>query len=417
MPRLRLRRRGEPCTAEAAHRGERVTMLLENLPYPQDPRVRREAESLVAAGHSVEVVAPRANGQPAQEVVNGVAVRRFPAVEMADGGIRTLLLEYVVAAIALHAAAVRALLGGATVLHIHNPPDILFPAGWLFRAAGRRVVFDHHDLGPELVEVKFGARKLVACAKLLERLTFAAASHVIATNQSHAMIASTRGGKAATAITIVRNGPPESWTRLPMHVRDGKLDRVRLAYVGAIASQDGVEGIAEVLAYLRDRTPPVPVLLTVIGDGDARPELEEALAQRGVADAVKIAGWVPAERVPELLQEVDVCVDPAPATTLNERSTMIKLAEYLALGKPTVAYDLRETRYTVGDAGILVPAGNTRAFGEAIANLAEDAALRRTLSSRARSRALELTWERAEPALLKAYASFNGGSVNGKPAR
>ena len=48
------------------------------------------------------------------------------------------------------------LLAGATVLHIHNPPDILAGAGAVFRLAGRKVIFDHHDLFPETVEVKFG---------------------------------------------------------------------------------------------------------------------------------------------------------------------------------------------------------------------------------------------------------------------
>jgi glycosyltransferase involved in cell wall biosynthesis len=403
---MRMQRRS-PLSDGAGHR-ERITMLLENLPYPQDSRVRNEAESLAAAGHSVEVVAPRGAGQPFRERINGVAVRRFPTVELSGQSLWAMFVEYVQGVLALHVAAARALLRGATVLHLHNPPDMLFPAGLLFRIAGRRVIYDHHDLCPELVEVKFGARSLVRYAQICERLTFAVANHVIATNQSYATVAAQRGGKTRREVTVVRNGPPERWTRLPLHVRDGRLDPVRLAYLGALGSQDGVDGLADVLASLRDRAHPVRAELTVIGDGDARPALEAALERCGVGEAVTIVGWVPAERVPELLQEADVCVDPSPPTPLNEFSTMVKVAEYLALGKPTVAYDLRETRRTVGEAGLLVAAGDTGAFADAIARLAEDADLRRTLSTRARTRARELTWEHSEPALLAAYASFNG---------
>jgi Glycosyl transferase 4-like domain len=146
-------------------------MLLENNPYPQDIRVRNEAQSLVAAGHRVEVVAPRAHGQPVRERVDGVVVRRFRAADATSQGISGMLREFLVAAVALHLAAVRALVRGGTVLHIHNPPDILF---------------------------------------------LAVANHVLAANESHAEIAVKRGGKAPGDVTIVRNGPPASWTRLPL---------------------------------------------------------------------------------------------------------------------------------------------------------------------------------------------------------
>ena len=383
-------------------------MLLENNPYPQDIRVRSEAESLVAAGHRVEVVAPRADGQLAYERIRGVEVRRYRPYAADGRSMWGILLEYAVAVVALNAGALRALARGATVLHLHNPPDILFTAAVLFRLAGRRVVFDHHDLGPELVAVRFRSRWLVRLATWSERLTFALANHVLAANESHAQIARGRGGKQAREVTVVRNGPPSSWTRLPLRARDGKLNAVRLVYVGAIAAQDGVDALAEVLARLREHEPPLGAHLTVIGDGNARDSLEAALARWRTADAVTITGWVAPERVPELIQEADVCVDPAPRSELNDRSTMVKVAEYLALGKPVVAYDLLETERTAGGAAVLVPAGDTRAFAAAIAALAEDPAVRLDLAARARARAQALTWECSQEALVSAYASFGG---------
>jgi glycosyltransferase involved in cell wall biosynthesis len=271
---------------------------------------------------------------------------------------------------------------------------------------GRKVVFDHHDLTPELVSVKFGPGIFVGLAKLAERLTFAAANHVLAANESHAEIARRRGRKARDAISIVRNGPPASWTRLPRHMRDGSLSSVRLAYLGIVAEQDGVDGLARVLAHLRQCAPHVDAHLTIIGDGTARDALERELERCGVAANVTITGFVPREQVPVLLQEADVCLDPAPATMLNERSTMTKVAEYLALGKPVVAYDLLETRRTVGDAALLVQSGDEQGFARQIARLAGDPDLRETLSARARNRARSLTWESSVRSLLAAYAKL-----------
>ncbi len=385
--------------------GERVTMLLENQPYPQDPRVHREALSLVAAGHTVEVVAPRSRAQVARECLEGVEVRRFRTINPSLPGATGLMLEYAIAFFALHVAALRALARGATVLHVHNPPDMFFVAGAIFRLAGRRVIFDHHDLGPELTRVRFGRGLLLAVAAICERLTFTVTSHVFAANESHAEIARGRGRKRADQVTVVRNGPPVSWTQLPVRVRPGELQLVRLAYLGSVAEQDGLDGMARILACLRERTPAVQAELTVIGDGDALPQFEAALARHGLSASVKLLGWVPADRVPELLQDADVCVDPAPPTLLNERSTMIKLMEYMALGKPVVAYDLLETRRTLRDAGFLAPPGDPQAFADRIAVLAADGALRARSAIRARERARELTWNHSEAALVAAYAA------------
>jgi glycosyltransferase involved in cell wall biosynthesis len=382
-------------------------MLLENNPYPSDVRVRSEAESLVAAGHSVTVVAPRAAGQPRTERIRGVDVRRYRTVESEDAGAAGFLREYAASVVPLHLAALRALLRGATVLHLHNPPDIYFAAGAMFRAAGCAVVFDHHDLFPETVEVKVGAGPWSRLAFMCERLTFAVATHVIATNESYAEIASQRGGKSRSAVTIVRNAPPAAWTELPLRAREGVLDHVRLAYVGAISGQDGVEGLADVLALLRSRPDPIDAELMIIGDGDGRPDVENALQRHGVADLVTITGWVAPERVPELLQEADICVDPAPATYVNQRSTMIKIAEYLALGKPVVAYEMPEARRTAADAAMLVAPGDVAAFTACIAELARRPEVRLRLAHDARARAAELTWDHSERALLQAYASLH----------
>jgi glycosyltransferase involved in cell wall biosynthesis len=390
----------------SVHRRERITMLLENNPYPQDVRVRSEAESLVRAGHRVTVIAPHGRGQSRREEVNGVQVLRFRLIDGSARGAVGFAMEYAVAAVRLHLGALRTLLRGATVLHLHNPPDILFPAGALYRLAGRKVIFDHHDLFPETVEVKLGSRVGARLARVCQRLTFAVANHVVSTNASYADVARNHGAKTERHVTIVRNGPPAAWLRLPTLNRGGVLDEVRIAYLGAISSQDGVDGLVPVLRRLTAGPDPIRAHLTVIGDGDARAPLEQELVAAGLADRVTFTGRVAPGRVPELLQEADVCVDPAPATDVNERSTMTKIAEYMALGKPVVAYELHETSNTAGEAALLVRRGDADAFAGAITLLARDPELRARLAARARERAACLTWEHSERELLRAYGSL-----------
>ncbi len=353
--------RSDPPPAHAVGR-ERIAMLLENNPYPQDIRVRREAEALVHAGHAVVVIAPRDPGQPRRETVAGVRVRRFRA-PAGDGGAASLALEFAVAGLRLHLAAVAQLARGATVLHLHNPPDLLAPAGLLARLLRRRVVFDHHDLFPELVAEKSPGRALAAVASLGERTTFAVASLVLSTNESMAAIARARGRVRADRVVVVRNGPPQAWIGQARPGREGALDDPRLVYVGAISSQDGVRDVAALLRSLAREHGLPGARLTIVGEGDARADVERELRAAGVASQVAWAGWVPVEHIPELLAAADICIDPAPASELNQRSTMIKIAEYLTAGRPVVAYDLVETARTLGGAGVVVAANDAAAPG------------------------------------------------------
>jgi glycosyltransferase involved in cell wall biosynthesis len=377
-------------------------MLLENNPYPADVRVRREAEALVQAGHAVSVTAPRGPGQPRREVVRGVEVHRFRAPAGGDG-LRSMLAEYLVAGVALHVAAVRELVRGATVLHLHNPPDAFFFAALLARGLGRRVVFDHHDLFPELVMTRLDSPAWTAIARVAERASFASAHMVLAANESHAEIARSRGAKAASAVRVVRNGPAADCVQDAPSLRPGELSDPRLVYVGEIARQDGVELLAEVLVRLRDVHGLSGARLTVIGDGPARPKVEARLAALGVSERVRFTGWLDPDRVWDHLRGADICVDPAPPDALNDRSTMVKIAEYLAAGKPVAAFALRETARTAAEAALLVPGGEASALADAIAALARDPERRRQLARLALTRARALTWERSARTLLAAY--------------
>lgn len=379
----------------------RVVMLLENQTYPEDVRVRNEAESLTRHGWQVTVIAPRREGQQARETVRGVRVWRF-RLPHAGAGMKGYLAEYAVAHAQLWSRALVRLVRGADVVHLHNPPDTLFPIGLLARGLGKRLVYDHHDLSAELFAEKFGSSRVETVLRAAQWASFRSADAAIVTNESQREVALSNGARDSGDVHIVRNGPRRHTLVETVRPRAGVLADPRLVFVGEIASQDGVADLPALLAH--------PDLarahLTIVGDGPDRDELERQFAAAGLSDRVRFTGWVKHEEVAGLIAEADICVDPAPCTPLNHQSTMIKIGEYLAAGRPVVAYELVESRRTARDAARFARAGNSRGFGDLVAELAKDPDRRIALGVRARARAEELVWERSEEVLIRAYATL-----------
>jgi glycosyltransferase involved in cell wall biosynthesis len=382
----------------------RIVMALENNPYPQDVRVRREAEQLVADGHHVTVLAPRRDGQPRRESVNGIRVERYwlPDLDGAAG----IVLEYVVAVAQLTLRLLWALLRGADVIHLHNPPDLFFPVGYVARLMGRVVIFDHHDLAPELFEQKFGGGWPASVLRWCERMTMRVASVVVAANESHRLVAIQRGDRDRSRVVVVRNAPCESTIASAPSTRPGQLASPRLCYVGSLGSQDGVTLLPEILATLRDDG--YDPQLSVVGDGPELLRIKRLAAGHRVLDRIEFTGHVAHDDVPKIIEAADICLDVAPCTPLNHQSTMIKIGEYLAAGRPIVTFELRETRHTAGDCALYVAGGDLAAYCSSIARLCEDEYLRAALSARALERAREVTWEHSIERLRETYGLVSG---------
>jgi glycosyltransferase involved in cell wall biosynthesis len=383
-------------------------MLLENNPYPQDVRVRSEAESLAGAGHQVTVIAPRGEGQARRDWIGGVGVRRFRLPETPANPLG-FVIEYSIANAWLYLLGGWELLKGARVVHLHNPPDTLFGVGFFARLLGRRVVFDHHDLAPELFEVKFGRSAVAKVLRAFERLTFRSAHLVLAANESHREIAMDRGGAPPERVTVVRNGPPRAALAAVTDPRGGVLDDPHLLFLGSMESQDGVDDLVPLMEGLTARHGLRAARLTMVGEGSRRGPLAAAAAAAGLAERIRFTGLVPHAEVPALLAEADICLDPAPCTELNQHSTMIKIAEYMAAGRPAVTFPLLETRRTAGDAVAYARCDDPASFAEAVASLAQDPDRRSQLSRRGQERVRELTWDASEARLLEAYRTLVDG--------
>lgn len=381
-----------------AHAPAPIVMLLENCTYPADTRVRNEAETLAADGHRVIVLAPRGPGQRRRERHAGVEVRRYRTV-WSSGSAFSFFAEYAVAHTQLLLRVLPLLLREAQVLHYHAPPDTLLATALCARLLGRRVVYDMHDSAPQLFAAKFGASPMRRVIELAQEWAIRSADQVIVTNESQRELVATLVPASRSRITVVRNGPRLSEFPEPVDAMPGVLSRPKLVYIGALDVQDGILGIPELLARPALST----AELTVAGDGPAMAELADRCRKLGVGQRVRLLGRVPHGQVASLIGAADIAIDPAPCNELNHGSTMIKIAEYMAAGRPTVAYSLCETRRTAQDAALYARCGDIDDFALQITSLAEDGNRRLALGRLARARALSLNWGESARALLRVY--------------
>jgi glycosyltransferase involved in cell wall biosynthesis len=388
-------------------------MLLENNPYPGDTRVRREAVALVEAGYRVAVIAPRADGEVSRETVAGVVVYRYPAPPESRS-VFGFAWEFAYSTAAAFVMALRVWRReGFDVVHAHNPPDTLFAVGLFFKLFGKRFVFDHHDVSPELYRARSeggGNRVIYHVLRLLERCTYASADHVIATNESFKRLAMTRGGKTERQVTVVRNGPllrdVRPYERIPDWERSGKTI---LGYAGVIGIQDGLDYLVRALAHLLHERQRVDFHCVVMGEGDDLPRVRALAAELHVDSHLTFTGWLDKQLLFRYLTTIDIGLDPDPSNPCNDNCTMIKMAEYMAFGKPIVAFDLPEHRYSAGDAAIYVPDNDVAGFAAAIERLMDDPDRRAQMGTVGLERVRnELAWEFSVPRLVSVFDRMFG---------
>lgn len=391
-----------------AYAGKRVLMLLENNPFPQDPRVRREANALVAAGYRVAVVCPADAGQPWRETVNDVSVFRYAAPPPGQGMLG-YVWEY---AYSITAAFLLSLVVwvrcGFDVIHASNPPDLFFLIAACYKPFGVRFIFDHHDLTPEMYRARFAGKRSRLVPRLLvllEQLSCRLADHVIATNHSYRAVELQRGRVPPERISIVRNGPELDRIRLVAPDPDlRKEPGTIIGYAGVLGYQDGLDYLLRALHHLIRDLGRRDFLCVIVGKGDALPSLKTLATQLCLDDHVRFTGWVSDADYVRYLSTADICVVPDPSNPFTDRSTMIKISEYMALAKPIVAFDLPEHRFTAQDAALYAPPNDELALARALAELMDDPERGREMGALGRHRVeTQFTWSHSVPSLLAAY--------------
>jgi glycosyltransferase involved in cell wall biosynthesis len=273
-------------------------------------------------------------------------------------------------------------------------------------------VFDHHDLVPELFASRFPGRRpiLDRLVRTVERLTFASADAVISTNESYRRVAIERGKMAPENVQVVRSAPDLS--RFLRQQPDPSLRRGKahlLAYLGVMGAQDGVDYALRAVQLLRDELGRDDFHCVFMGAGDALEELQLLSEQLGVSDIVEFSGWAGDDVIQPYLSTADVCLSPDPLTPFNDASTMNKIVEYMAMGRPIVSFDLAESRFSAGDAAIYVRNNDEMAFAEAIDALLSDPDRRRRMGELGRNRVKQqFSWEISRRALVQFYEGLLG---------
>lgn len=386
---------------------KKVLIIVENLPVPFDSRVWKEALSLRANDYEVTVLCPRGKGySKGYEVINGVHIYRHPMPRERNGAVG-YLYEYGSALIweSLFAWWIY-FRRGFDILQGCNPPDDIFLIALPFKLFGVKYVFDHHDASPELYLSKYGKKGAFYKIQVwLEKMTYRASDVVIATNLSYRDLAITRGSLSPEDVFIVRNGPDlETFKPVPAipALRFGK--RYLVGYVGNMSIQEGLDILLDVAVHIKNLGRR-DIHFTCVGGGPGLAGLRQMVQDKNLTDIVNFTGRIPDRDLLEILSTADVCVNPDKPCEMNDISTMIKIMEYMALGKPIIQFDLKEGRFSAGAASLYCDNHHPVSdFAAKILWLLDNPDERRAMGEFGHKRVVEeLAWKHSVDSLLAAY--------------
>ena len=392
---------------------KKICIVVENLPVPFDRRVWQEALSLRDAGATITVICPKTKVYSKEyEEIDGIRIYRHPLPEAK----RTLdyFKEYLTAIyhefrLLLHVFRTQ---GIQDVIHACNPPDLIFIAAAPFFFFTRcRYLFDHHDINPELWIAKFGKKGLGYQAILfVERLTYFFAKHVIVTNESYKEIAQQRGKKKEDHITVVRSGPDLSKIKIgPPKESVKKGFPFLVGYVGVMGQQEGIDLLLKSIEYIVKEKGRHDICFCIMGSGPALDELRELNKTLDLEKYVEFPGRVSNEFLADVLNTADVCVNPDIPSEMNDKSTMNKIMEYMAFGKPIVQYTLKEGQFSADRASLYAKNTDTNDFAEKILWLLDHPEEAKEMGQFGRTRVEnELSWNFERPKLISAYKKLLG---------
>lgn len=383
-----------------------VLIIVENLPVPFDRRVWQEACALRDLGHEVAVICPMMKGyNTADEVLEGIQVYRHP-LALEGSGVVGFLKEYTHALWGEFRLALKAWRRKKfDVIHLCNPPDVLFLVALPYKLLGVKVIFDVHDITPELFEEKFRRRNaLYWIVRLAERCTLALANVVIATNESVLSIVKERGHKQDEDVFVVRTSPKAIDTSI---APDPALKRGRkflAAYIGVMGVQDGVPYLIEAARHLVRDMKRNDVQFLLMGTGEDYDKVVALRDSYGLQDYIDLPGRVSDSFLSQALTTMDVGLSCDPINDFNQHCTMNKTLEYMAFAKPQVMFEIREGRISAGDAAAYVTENSASLFAQTVVELLDDPARREQMGKLGFERLhADLSWAKSTDQLQRAY--------------
>jgi len=386
---------------------KKVLIIVENLPVPFDSRVWKEACALRDAGYQVTVLCPRGKGYMQNyELLDGVHIYRHPMPK--EGNTPAgYLWEYGWALFWEFLYTWWIFLArGFHVIQGCNPPDNIFLVALPFKLFGVKYIFDHHDANPELYYSKYERKDFFYNTQVwLEKLTYRVSDVVMATNESYRALAISRGGLDPQDAFVVRNGPDLATFKLVPPQPALKYGKPYLVgYVGTMSIQEGLDILIDVALRMKTQGRR-DVHFTCVGGGPGLAGLRQMVKDKNLEDTVNFTGRVSDKELLEVLSTADVYVNPDKPCEMNDISTMIKIMEYMALGKPIVQFNLKEGRFSAGDASLYSDNHDlVTDFANKILWLLEHPEERQRMGEFGRERVeQQLAWEYSVGNLLAAY--------------
>jgi len=390
----------------------KILMLVENNPVPIDRRVWPEATILRDAGFQVSIICPKGTTAYRESYIciDNIHIYRYQLPTFTNKYFG-YIAEYFVALLMTYCLSFKVLFRhGFDIIHSANPPDLFFTIALFYRLFGKKFIFDQHDLAPEMFKIKFKERMkpLYKLQLLMERYSYRTAHLIITSNVSQRRFAIERGLCSTDKVYVVRNGSGLTITQLTAPEPELKnRRRYVLAYEGIMSVQDGVEYTLYALHSLIYKRGRRDVSLLLIGDGDSASALHELAHELQLDEYVDFTGWIERKDIVRYLAVADVGLVPDPQNGLNEYCTMIKTMDYMAMGKPIVAFDLIETRFSSQDAALYATPNIVEDFANNIETLLNDEQLRFQMSKIGRKRIEEeLGWDHSRKDLLLAYKTL-----------
>lgn len=355
--------------------------------YRRDPRVRREAEALVEAGHRVTVLASRQSGEPNRETIAGVEIIKTIGLNNKRTSVVVYMLDYTTFFLMISLHLLRHPLR-YHLIHINNMPDFLVFATWLPRLLGRPVIHDVHDLMPELYLEKFASGKkrwLVRALEMQERWAGKFASAVVTVEERLKDILSDRG-IPREKIHVLMNLPDDrifTPRRTPVK---GPNARFVMVYHGTLARRLGLDIAIEAVAKARTAIPRME--LRIIGAGAERGSLMKLRDELDLQEVVTFSdGFVPVENIPAMIHDADIGLIPLRICSGTDIMLPTKLLEYVSVGIPCIVPKTGTiTRYFDEEMVEFFAAENIDSLANAIIGLYRDPERRARLSQQATKR-------------------------------
>ena len=386
-------------------KGKHILIIVENLPVPFDRRVWQEANTLKENGAKVTIICPKMKGyRKSFELINGIEIYRHP-LPIEGKGAFGYFLEYTTALFWEFILSLKIYIKKRfQVVQGCNPPDLIFLIAIFYKLFGVKYVFDHHDINPELYIAKYRKKGIFYKFMLIaERYTFATANFSIATNESYKEIAIRRGKMPPEKVQVVRSGPKLERLKLSSGNEIYKKDREFLiGYVGVIGEQEGLDLLLESAKIIISKRKDVQ--FAIIGDGTELEKIKSISIELGIQDYVDFYGRVDDEKMIDILNTADVCVNPDRPTVMNNLSTMNKIMEYMALKKPIVQFNLKEGRHSAQGASLYADNTSTTDFANKIIWLLDHNEERIKMGESGYERIINnLSWEHEKQNLLSLY--------------